>query len=277
MAKSQAIKASRVVLYLVLLIATVFFLFPIYMLVVTSLKSLREVYATASYSPPHHIDLAGFATAWQGLDQGFLASVSFTVPAVALSVFLGSLAGFALTKLKFRGANTVFMLMLLGMFLPYQVVLIPLVRLMARLHLYGTIWSLIITHVAYGAPITTMIFRNFYSGIPTVLVESGQVDGATFWQIYTRVIVPVSIPGAVVALTWQFTNIWNNFLFGLVLGANPSIRPVTVALNNLAGTELSQWNTLMAGALMTALPTLLVYLFLGRYFVRGLLGGAVKQ
>jgi glucose/mannose transport system permease protein len=277
MAKSQGIKASRVVLYLILLVATVFFLFPIYMLVVTSLKSLREVYATASYSPPHHIDLAGFATAWQGLDQGFLASVSFTVPAVALSVFLGSLAGFALTKLKFRGANTVFMLMLLGMFLPYQVVLIPLVRLMARLHLYGTIWSLIITHVAYGAPITTMIFRNFYSGIPTVLVESGQVDGATFWQIYTRVIVPVSIPGAVVALTWQFTNIWNNFLFGLVLGANPSIRPVTVALNNLAGTELSQWNTLMAGALMTALPTLLVYLFLGRYFVRGLLGGAVKQ
>jgi glucose/mannose transport system permease protein len=270
-------RASRFFLYLVLALAVVFFLFPIYMLVVTSLKSLREVYSTASYGLPHHVNLSGFATAWHGLRQGFLASVSFTLPAVALSVFLGSLAGFALTKLKFRGANTVFMLMLFGMFLPYQVVLIPLVRLMAELHLYGTIWSLIITHIAYGAPITTMIFRNFYSSIPTVLVESGEVDGATFWQIYLRLIVPISIPGAVVALTWQFTNIWNNFLFGLVLGSSPSIRPVTVELNNLLGTELSQWNTLMAGALLTAMPTLIVYLILGRYFVRGLLGGAVKQ
>ncbi len=269
-------KLSRVLTYTILIIATIFFLFPIYILVVTSLKSLGEIYSTASWSFPTHVDFQGFIMAWNGLKRGFVNSFEFTIPAVIFSVFLGSLGGFALTKIKFKGSNMVFLFILFGMFLPYQVVLIPLVKFMARTHLYGNIWSLIVTHTAYGIPITTLIFRNFYSSIPTSLIEAGKVDGANIWQIYTKIILPISIPGIVVAVIWQFTNIWNNFLFGLTLGSMPNIRPVTVMLNNLKGSMISQWNTLMAGALLTALPTIIVYLIMGKYFVKGLLGGSVK-
>ncbi len=269
-------KISRVVTYLILIAATLFFLFPLYFLVVTSLKSLSEIYTTSSWSFPTHIDFSGFVIAWRGLRQGFINSFEFTIPAVIFSVFLGSLGGFALTKIKFKGSNSVFLFLLFGMFLPYQVVLIPLVKFMASVHLYGSIWSLILTHTAYGIPITTLIFRNFYSSVPISLIEAGKVDGANIWQIYTRIMIPISIPGIVVAVIWQFTNIWNNFLFGLTLGSMPTIRPVTVMLNNLKGSMISQWNTLMAGALLTALPTIIVYLIMGKYFVKGLLGGAVK-
>ncbi|HEU23924.1 MAG: ABC transporter permease [Mesoaciditoga sp.] len=268
--------SKRIAIYTVLIIASIFFLFPIYMLIVTSLKSLQEVNTTSSWSLPVHIDLSGFVTAWNGISQGFVNSFEFTIPALIFSVFLGSIGGFALTKVKFKGSNTVFLFLLFGMFLPYQVVLIPLVKFMATLGLYGNIWSLIITHTAYGIPITTLIFRNFYSSIPTSLLEAGQVDGANTLQIYARIILPLSIPGIVVASIWQFTNIWNNFLFGLVLGSMPDVRPVTVMLNNLNGAMMAQWNTLMAGALITAIPTLIVYLIAGKYFVKGLLGGAVK-
>ncbi len=269
-------KWSRIGIYAVLIVATIFFLFPIYILVVTSLKTLPDIYSSSSWSLPTHINWASFSMAWDGLKQGFANSFEFTIPAVVLSVFFGSIGGFALTKVRFKGANTVFLFLLFGMFLPYQVVLIPLVKFMATIHMYGSIWSLIITHTAYGIPITTLIFRNFYSSIPTSLVEAGKVDGANIWQIYTKLIVPISIPGMVVAVIWQFTNVWNNFLFGLTLGSMPNIRPLTVMLNNLKGSMISQWNTLMAGALLTALPTLIVYLILGKYFVKGLLGGSVK-
>ncbi len=268
--------SKRIAVYTVLIIASIFFLFPIYMLIVTSLKSLQEVNTTSSWSLPVHIDLSGFLTAWNGISQGFVNSFEFTIPALIFSVFLGSIGGFALTKVKFKGSNTIFLFLLFGMFLPYQVVLIPLVKFMASLGLYGNIWSLIITHTAYGIPITTLIFRNFYSSIPTSLLEAGQVDGANTLQIYARIMLPLSIPGIVVASIWQFTNIWNNFLFGLVLGSMPDVRPVTVMLNNLNGSMMAQWNTLMAGALITAIPTLIVYLIAGKYFVKGLLGGAVK-
>jgi len=268
--------SKKVAVYVVLIIATIFFLFPIYMLVITSMKSLQEVNTTSSWSLPVHIDLSGFVTAWNGISQGFVNSFEFTIPAVIFSILLGSLGGFALTKLKFKGSNVIFMFLLFGMFLSYQVVLIPLVKFMAALGLYGNIWSLIITNTAYGIPITTLIFRNFYSSIPTSLIEASQVDGANTFQIYSRIIIPLSIPGIVVASIWQFTNIWNNFLFGLILGSMPNIRPVTVMLNNLNGAMMAQWNTLMAGALITAIPTLIVYLVAGKYFVKGLLGGAVK-
>jgi|UniRef100_A0A7V3RFE8 glucose/mannose transport system permease protein len=268
--------SKKVAVYVVLIIATIFFLFPIYMLVITSMKSLQEVNTTSSWSFPTHFDFSGFVTAWNGISQGFVNSFEFTIPAVIFSILLGSLGGFALTKLKFKGSNVIFMFLLFGMFLSYQVVLIPLVKFMAALGLYGNIWSLIITNTAYGIPITTLIFRNFYSSIPTSLIEASQVDGANTFQIYSRIIIPLSIPGIVVASIWQFTNIWNNFLFGLILGSMPNIRPVTVMLNNLNGAMMAQWNTLMAGALITAIPTLIVYLVAGKYFVKGLLGGAVK-
>ncbi len=269
-------KLSRIGIYTTLITAAFFCLFPMYILVATALKSLPEIYSMPSWALPSHIDLSGFAAAWNGLSGGFVNSFEFTIPAVAISVFLGSLGGFALTKVRFKGADAVFLFLLFGMFLPYQIVLLPLVKFMAMIHLYGNISSLILTHVAYGIPITTLIFRNFYSSVPTSLVEAGKVDGASIWQIYLRVILPVSVPGAVVAVIWQFTHVWNDFLFGLVLGSTPSVTPVTVLLNNLKGSMISQWNTLMAGALLTALPTIVVYLFMGKYFVKGLLGGSVK-
>ena len=271
-------KLSRVGIYAILILAAVIFLFPLYFLVVTSLKSLPDIYKTSSWSFPSHISWTGFALAWRGLKQGFINSFEFTIPAVIFSVFLGSLGGFALTKIRFKGANLVFLFLLFGMFLPYQVVLIPLVKFMASVHLYGNIWSLIITHTAYGIPITTLIFRNFYSSIPTSLIEAGKVDGANLIQIYTKIIVPLSIPGVVVAVIWQFTSIWNNFLFGLTLGSLPTIRPITVMLNNFLNLSsgVAEWNAVMAGALLTAFPTIIVYLLMGKYFVRGLFGGAVK-
>ncbi len=266
---------KRIMIYVILIIAAVIFAFPIYIMVITSLKSLSATLLTSSLSLPKYLDASGYVTAWNELYPGFIHSFEFTIPAVFLSVILGSIGGFALTKLKFKGANAIFMFLLFGMFLTYEVILIPLVKFMATVGLYGNIWSLILTHTAYGITITTLIFRNYYTLIPTSLIEAGKVDGANVFQIYAKIILPLSLPGFAVASLYQFNSIWNNFLFGLVLGT-PNIKPVTVMLNNLNGSVLPVWNTLMAGATLTAIPTLLVFIFAGKYFVSGMLGGAVK-
>jgi glucose/mannose transport system permease protein len=206
----------------------------------------------------------------------FLNSIQLTVPATVISCLLGSLNGYVLSKWKFRGSNALFTAILFGMFIPYQSVLIPLVRVLSTIGLYGTIPGLILTHVVYGIPITTLIFRNYYVGVPTELVEAGKIDGGDFFGIYRHIILPISIPGFVVVAIWQFTSIWNEFLFGLIITNAPEKRPVTVALQNLSGSQYTQWNVQMAGALLVALPTLLVYIFLGRYFLRGLLAGSLK-
>jgi glucose/mannose transport system permease protein len=166
--------------------------------------------------------------------------------------------------------------MLLGMFIPYQVVLIPLVQFLNLIGLYGTIPGLILTHVVYGIPIVTLVFRNYYASIPDALLEAAAIDGAGFWGTFLKIVVPLSGPGFVVAGIFQFTSIWNEFLFGLVVVPNPGSQPITVALNNLSGTFSVNWNEIMAGAVLTALPTAIVYLLLGRFFVRGLTSGAVK-
>ncbi len=267
---------KKIATYTILIIAAVVFIFPLYILIVTSMKSLHEVFLTSSWALPIHLNFSGYITAWNALKGGFMNSFKFTIPAVFFSVMFGSMSGFAVTKLKFRAANAVFLFILFGMFLTYVVILIPLVKLMATIGLYGNIWSLIITHTAYGITITTLIFRNFYTSIPTTLMEAASIDGANTFQIYTKIILPLSIPGFVVASIYQFASIWNNFLFGLVLGSNPDMRPITVMLNNLNGSVLPIWNTLMAGALLTSIPPLIVFLFAGRYFVSGMLGGAVK-
>jgi glucose/mannose transport system permease protein len=181
----------------------------------------------------------------------------------------------ALSKWKFRGANTLFALMLFGMFIPYQSVLIPLFQFVSGLGLQGSIWALVLAHVVYGIPITTLIFRNFYADVPDALIEAATIDGAGFWSIYGKVIFPISIPGFVVVIIWQFTQVWNEFLFAATL-ASPKSQPVTYALSQLAGGQAVSWNLPMAGAILAAIPTLLVYIFLGRYFVRGLLAGSVK-
>ncbi len=203
-------------------------------------------------------------------------SFYLVVPATLLSALLGSMNGYVLSKWKFRGANILFPLLLFGMFIPYQSILIPLVRVLQKIHLYGTRGGLIFVHVVYGIPICTLIFRNYYAAIPDELVEASKIDGAGILGIYASILFPLSLPGFVVVMIWQFTSIWNDFLFAVIITSRSSMQPVTVALYNLAGSYSVEWNVQMAGALIAALPTLLLYIFLSRYFMRGLLAGSVK-
>jgi glucose/mannose transport system permease protein len=198
------------------------------------------------------------------------------LPATLISSFLGALNGYLLSKWKFPGADILFTIMLFGFFIPYQAVLLPLVRFLQTIHLYGTIPGLILCHVVYGLPITTLMFRNYFAGVPTELVEAASVDGAGMLPIFWKVMLPLSVPAFIVVGIFQFTNIWNDFLFGVTVVPNPAAQPVTIALNNLSGSFSVDWNVVMAGAVIAALPTALVYIFLGRYFVRGLLAGSVK-
>ena len=276
--------ASRVARYALLTVAAAFFLLPFYVLVVTSMKSFAEISLARMWGLPSGLYFSSFAQAWagsaahgiRGLGGNFLNSVKLTVPATLLSAILGSMNGYVLAKWRFRGAGIVFPAILFGMFIPYQSILIPLVQTLQRIGLYGTLPGLIFVHVVYGIPITTLIFRNYYATIPTELVEAGTMDGAGLWGIYQRIIVPLSPPAFVVAAIWQFTSIWNDFLFGVTVTSQPDVQPITVALNNLAGSFIVEWNVQMGGALLAALPTLLVYIVLGRYFMRGLMTGSLK-
>jgi glucose/mannose transport system permease protein len=265
----------RVVLYAVLVVAAVYYLVPVYMLLITSLKGGSEVTLDRMWALPSGFNLGSFADAWASLAPNFANSLLIAIPAAALSSMVGSLNGYILSKWKFRGADTLFTLILFGMFIPYQSVLVPLVQIGHFLGLYGSIPGLVLVHIIYGIPITTLIFRNYYVGIPNELVEASRIDGAGFVDIYRRILLPLSIPGFVVVLIWQFTSAWNDFLFAVTLTSQQNW-PVTVALNNLAGSFIVDWNVQMAGALIAAMPTLLVYILLGRYFVRGLLAGSLK-
>lgn len=267
--------AGRVVTYVLLLIAALFFLIPIYLVFATALKTPDAIALPTAWHWPAQLNWASFSEAWDKVGGNMLNSLFLAVTATLLSALLGSLNGYALSKWRFRGANTLFALMLFGMFIPYQAVLIPLFQFIKGLGLYGSIWGLILAHVVYGIPITTLIFRNFYADVPDALVEAATIDGAGFWEIYARVIFPISIPGFVVVIIWQFTQVWNEFLFAATL-TNTGSQPVTYALSQLAGGQAVSWNLPMAGAILAALPTLLVYIVLGRYFVRGLLAGSVK-
>jgi len=204
-----------------------------------------------------------------------LAVAGVAVAATLLSALLGSLNGYVLSKWKFRGANVIFALLLFGMFIPYQSILLPLVLVLQKIQLYGGIPGLVLTHVVYGIPITTLIFRNYYAAVPTEVIEAARIDGASVLGIYRHVLLPISMPGFVVVLIWQFTSIWNEFLFAVTLTL-PDQWPITVALNGLAGSLLAHYEIQMAGALLTALPPLVIYIVLGRYFIRGLLAGALK-
>jgi glucose/mannose transport system permease protein len=209
------------------------------------------------------------------LAPSFYNSLLLVIPATVISAVAGSLNGYVFAKWRFPGVNVLFTLMLFGMFIPYQAVLIPLVKFLQSIDLYGSITGLILTHIVYGLPITTLIFRNYYAKIPTELIEAGQLDGGGFFSLYYFIILPLSIPAFVVVVIWQFTQIWNEFLFGVTITSVDS-RPMTVALQNLSGSQIVEWNVQMAGAFLTALPTLLVYILLGRFFIRGLLAGSVK-
>lgn len=265
-------------IYLILTLFALFFLLPLYVAIMTSLKTVSDVTNTSIWEPPTRVTLDNFSRAFQALSGGFRNSFLLAIPGVIISAVLGSLNGYVLSKWKFKGSGLIFTLILFGMFIPYQSVLIPLVQFLQALPgFYASIPGLILVHVIYGIPITTLIFRNYYAGVPNELVESGTVDGAGFFGIYRNIILPLSVPAFVVVMIWQFTAIWNEFLFAVTLNSNPVAQPVTVALAGLGSSQAgTDYGMQMAGSLLTALPTLIVYILLGRYFIRGLLAGSVK-
>lgn len=276
----------RGLIYLVLILFAVYYLLPLYVMVVNSVKPLAEIREGNMLSLPTVFTLEPWFTAWStaqvgvqatGLKPYFVNSILMTVPAVAISTLLGALNGFVLTKWRFRGDNLVFGLMLLACFIPFQIALIPAARILGLLGLAGTTQGLVLIHVAYGLGFTTLFFRNYYAAFPTELVKAAQIDGASFFQIFWRILLPSSGPIIVVTVIWQFTNIWNDFLFGVSFGDFKS-QPMTVALNNLVSSSsgVKEYNVHFAGAILAALPTLVVYIVSGRYFVRGLMAGAVK-
>jgi glucose/mannose transport system permease protein len=267
---------TRIALYVVLVLLAVFYLTPVFAIIVTSLKTTAELARSTVWELPKSLAVESYSTAFNSLAPSFFNSVLLVIPATILSSTLGSLNGYVLSKLKFRGANLLFAVLLFGMFIPYQSILIPLVQFLQTINLYGGIPGLILVHVVYGIPICSLIFRNYFATVPRELLEAARIDGASVIGIYRHVMLPISIPGFVVVMIWQFTSIWNEFLFAVTIAQTPTQQPITVALQNLAGSLAPEQNIQMAGALMAALPTLLIYILLGRYFVRGLLAGSLK-
>ena len=270
------LKPWRVLLYVCLCGLALFYLMPVYVVISTSFKSMQEVSQTSVWQLPTVLHWASYKEALRKLGTGLMNSGRLALPATILSASLGSLNGYVLSKWKFRGANALFALLLFGMFIPYQSILIPMVRFLQRVHLYGTINGLVVVHVVYGIPMTTLLFRNYYASIPTELLEAGKIDGCSLLGIYRHIMLPLSAPGFVVVMIWQFTSIWNDFLFAVTVTNNPASQPATVVLQGLAGGLVAQWHVQMAGAVLAALPTLLVYILLGKYFVQGLLAGSLK-
>jgi glucose/mannose transport system permease protein len=277
---------ARAAIYAILILFAVYYLLPLYVMLVNSLKPLDEIRQGNMLALPHQWTIAPWLSAWStaqigvsptGLRPYFLNSVMMVVPAVAISTVLGALNGYVLTKWRFRGDTIVFGMMLLACFIPFQIVLIPSARILGLLHLAGTVQGLVLIHAIYGLGFTTLFFRNYYEAFPTELIRAAQIDGASFFQIFRRILLPSSGPIIVVTVIWQFTNIWNDFLFGSSFSSVDSI-PLTVALNNLvnSSTGVKEYNVHFAGAILAALPTLIVYIVSGRYFVRGLMAGAVK-
>ena len=283
---NSQIKLSRILIYVVLILFAFYYLLPLYVMLVNSLKPLDEIRGGGMLYLPSVLTLDPWRSAWSsaqigvdpsGLKPYFWNSIAMVVPAVLLSTIFGSLNGYVLTKWQFKGHGIVFGLLLLSCFIPFQIVLIPMAKLLGVFGLAGTTSGLVLVHLVYGIGFTTLFFRNYYAAFPTEIVKAAQIDGAGFFRIFWRVLLPSSGPIIVVSVIWQFTNIWNDFLFGASF-ADFDSTPITVALNNLvnSSTGVKEYNVHFAGAILAALPTLVVYVVSGRYFVRGLMAGAVK-
>jgi glucose/mannose transport system permease protein len=279
-------RLTRAVIYAALILFAVYFLLPLFVMLVNSVKPLDEIRGGNMLALPEQFTIAPWLSAWgtaqigvqpTGLKPYFWNSIKMVAPAVAISTLLGALSGYVLTKWRFPGHNLVFGMMLLACFIPFQIVLIPMARILGLIGLAGTISGLVLVHVVYGLGFTTLFFRNYYEAFPSELIKAAQIDGAGFFQIFRRILLPSSGPIIVVTVIWQFTNIWNDFLFGASFAAGGAA-PITVALNNIVNTStgVKEYNVDMASAMMTALPTLLVYVLAGQYFVRGMMAGAVK-
>ena len=277
---------GRVAIYVCLLIFAVLYLMPLYVMITTSLKDIEEIRQGNLLALPHTPTLYAWLKAWgsactgsecEGLAPFFFNSIRIVVPAVLISTFIGALNGYVIAKWRFRGSEFLFGALLFGCFIPFQVILLPMARLLATLGLANTVIGLVLVHVIYGIAFTTLFFRNFYVSVPTELVKAAQLDGASFFQIFRHIFLPISLPIFTVTVIWQFTQIWNDFLFGVVYSGQGT-QPITVALNNLVNTSVGgkEYNVDMAAALIAALPTLVVYVVAGKYFVRGLTAGAVK-
>ena len=263
-------------IYLVLAAFAAFYLMPFYVMIITGLKPYADVNVTRMWELPRGIYFEGVTEAWVRVAPNFWNTVVITVPAALISSFIGSINGYIFAKWRFRGADTLFVLFLVGMFLPYQGILIPLVLMLQRIGLYGTVSGLIMVHCIFGIPITALLFRGYYAGIPNELLDASKIDGCGFFGIYRWILLPISMPAFAVVLLWQFTSIWNDFLIGLVVLSSPRMAPINVAVQNIAGSWSVEWNVQMSAALIAAAPTIIVYLLLGRLFMRGLLAGALK-
>lgn len=284
--RARSRRFGRWFIHFLLIVLAAFFLMPLVVMVMTSLKSMPEIRSGTLLSLPVSPSFDAWRMAWseacisiscEGLSSYFVNSFVIVIPAVIVSVLFGALNGYVLTKWRFPGANLVFGLLLFGCFIPFQIVLIPMAKTLGFLGLAGTPAGLVLVHFIYGISFTTLFFRNFYVTVPDDLMKSAKIDGAGFWAIFLRILMPLSWPIVIVAVIWQFTNVWNDFLFGVSF-ASGDAQPVTVALNNLVNTStgVKKYNVNMAGAMIAALPTILVYVVAGRYFMRGLMSGAVK-
>jgi len=277
---------ARALIYTALLIFAVYYLLPLFVMLTNSLKTLDEIRGGNMLALPRSFTIEPWLKAWDsaqigvdpsGLKPYFMNSCLMVVPAVLISTMLGAINGYILTKWNFRGAGVMFGLMLFSCFIPFQIVLIPMARVLGLIGLAGTTSGLVLVHVVYGVGFTTLFFRNYYDAFPDELVRAALLDGAGFFRIFWRILLPSSGPIIVVTIIWQFTNIWNDFLFGASF-ADFDSQPITVALNNLvsSSTGVKEYNVHFAGAILAALPTLIVYIVSGRYFVRGLMAGSVK-
>jgi glucose/mannose transport system permease protein len=282
----RALSPRNIVLYGTLFVAALYYLLPLYVMVVTSLKGMPEIRLGNIFSPPMEITFEPWVTAWSqactglncdGLSRGFWNSVRILVPSVVVSIAVASVSGYALANWRFKGSEFFFSILIIGAFIPYQVMIYPVVIVLRELGVYGTLTGLIIVHTIFGMPILTLLFRNYFASLPVELFKAARIDGAGFWQIYFRIMLPMSLPIFVVAMILQVTGIWNDFLFGVVF-TRPDTYPMTVQLNNIVNSVqgVKEYNVNMAATLLTGAVPLIVYFVSGRLFVRGIAAGAVK-
>ncbi|VAW23744.1 ABC transporter, permease protein 2 (cluster 1, maltose/g3p/polyamine/iron) [hydrothermal vent metagenome] len=284
--KPKRISASRIGVYAFLVLAALFFIVPLWVMVVTSLKTMPEIRLGNLFNWPANLTFEPWIKAWQtactgrdcnGISPGFFNSVKIAVPSVIVSVLISAINGYALSFWKYKGANIFFALLIFGAFVPYQVVIYPLIIAFRELHIFATLQGIIILHTIFGMPILTLLFRNYFASLPIDLFKAARVDGAGFWQIFFKIMVPMSVPITIVAIILQVTGIWNDFLFGMVFAGRQNM-PMTVQLNNIVATTTGtrEYNVNMAATILTALVPLAVYFISGKWFVRGIAAGAVK-
>ena len=276
----------NIVVYGILGFMALYYLVPLYVMVVTSLKGMPEIRLGNVFALPTDITIQPWIKAWSqactglncdGLSRGFWNSVRITVPSVLISILVASVNGYALANWRFNGANIFFTILIFGAFIPYQVMIYPIVIILREIGLYGTLWGLIIVHSIFGMPILTLLFRNYFSSVPEELFKAARVDGGGFWRIFVQLVLPMSTPMLIVAAIMQITGVWNDYILGLTFAGRDN-QPMTVQLNNVINTTTGErlYNLNMAATILTSAVPLLVYLISGRWFVRGIAAGAVK-